>query len=348
MLPIILFILKLLGILVLILLGLILGVLLLILFVPVRYRIEGSYYEWLKGKVRVTWLLHIVSVTAAYEDEFSILIRLFGFRLFKPVEESREDAEEMLVHAMEVTDEDAEEFSGDILKDVERSGKKRLTEEGKLPEDNASGSERTNSEEKRKEPQKMEPQKSSRLNEEPGPGSSDQAGSVQEGSDQNSSDKEHESKKTIGGKAQAAADRLSSIFAKLKYSFEGICDKLKTIKEKKEEIQAWISNENNRKTIRLLLRQLKKLIRHLLPKKGKGEVVFGFDDPYTTGQVLTAVSAVYPFCHKQLDIYPVFDRQVFTAEGHFKGRIRAGTLLLIAGRMLLDKNFRGLLRKWLR
>ena len=254
MLPIILFILKLLGILVLILLGLILGVLLLILFVPVRYRIEGSYYERLKGKVRVTWLLHIVSVTAAYEDEFSILIRLFGFRLFKPVEESREDAEEMLVHAMEVTDEDAEEFSGDILKDVERSGKKRLTEEGKLPEDNASGSERTNSEEKRKEPQKMGPQKSSRLNEEPGPGSSDQAGSVQEGSDQNSSDEEHESKKTIGGKAQAAADRLSSIFAKLKYSFEGICDKLKTIKEKKEEIQAWISNETNRKTIRLLLR----------------------------------------------------------------------------------------------
>ena len=121
-----------------------------------------------------------------------------------------------------------------------------------------------------------------------------------------------------------------------------------TIKEKKEEIQAWISNENNRKTIRLLLRQLKKLILHLHPKKGKGEVVFGFDDPYTTGQVLTAVSAVYPFCHKQLDIYPVFDRQVYTAEGHFKGRIRAGTLLLIAGRMLLDKNFRGLLRKWLR
>ena len=50
MLPIILFILKLLGILVLILLGLVLGVLLLILFVPVRYRIEGSYYERLKGK----------------------------------------------------------------------------------------------------------------------------------------------------------------------------------------------------------------------------------------------------------------------------------------------------------
>ena len=87
---IILFILKLLGILVLILLGLVLGVLLLILLVPVRYRIEGSYYEQLKGKARITWLLHIVSVTAAFEDEFSVGIRLFGFRLFKPVEESRD------------------------------------------------------------------------------------------------------------------------------------------------------------------------------------------------------------------------------------------------------------------
>ena len=111
MLPIILFILKLLGILVLILLGLVLGVLLLILLVPVRYRIEGSCYERLKGKARITWLLHIVSVTAAFEDEFSVGIRLLGFRLFKPVEESREDAEDMMVHAMETTDRETEEFT---------------------------------------------------------------------------------------------------------------------------------------------------------------------------------------------------------------------------------------------
>ena len=302
MLPIILFILKLLGILVLILLGLVLGVLLLILFVPVRYRTWGSYYERLKGTARVTWLLHIVSVTAACEDEFSILIRLFGFRLFKPVEESREDAEEMLVHAMEVTD--AEETPG--------------------------VSESSVSEKTRTEPQITESQEDPPREDEPHSG------------------QESETKQTIGGKAQAAAGRLSAIFAKLKFSFKSIYDKLKTIKEKKEEVQTWISDENNRKTIRLLLKQLKKLIRHLLPRKGKGEVVFGFDDPYTTGQVLTAVSAVYPFCHKQIDIYPVFDRQVFTAEGHFKGRIRAGTLLLIAGRMLLYKNFRSLLRKWRR
>ena len=305
MLPIILFILKLLGILVLILLGLVLGVLLLILLVPVRYRIEGSYYEQLKGKARITWLLHIVSVTAAFEDEFSVGIRLFGFRLFKPVEESREDAEDMMVHAMETTDRETEEFTGDLVSDAEQSGKKQLAVEGKqVP-----------------------------LPEEPHPGREREASQA--------SDEKN-------GKAGKTADRLSSIYAKLKFSFKGMCDKLKAIKEKKEEIQAWITDENNRKTIRLLLKQLKKLVRHLLPRKGKGEVVFGFDDPYTTGQVLTAVSVVYPFCHKLIDIYPEFDRQVFTAEGHFSGRIRAGTLLLIAGRMLLDKNFRGLLRKWLR
>lgn len=328
MLPIILFILKLLGILVLILLGLVLGVLLLILFVPVRYRIDGSYYERLKGKARVTWLLHIISVTAAYEDEFSVLIRLFGFQLFKPVEESREDAEEMLVHAMEATDQAAEEFSGDLLKAAEKSGKKQLKEEGLLPEESPGVSERSVSENAHKEPQKIESQKEPTCADEPYSG------------------QKSETKQTIGGKAQAAADRLSSIFAKLKFFFKGICDKLKTIKAKKEEIQTWISDENNRKSVRLFFKQVKKLIRHLYPRNGKGEVVFGFDDPYMTGQVLTAVSAVYPFIYKQIDIYPVFDRPVFTAEGHFKGRVRAGTLLLIAGRMLLDKNFRSLLRKW--
>ena len=168
---------------------------------------------------------------------------------------------------METTDRETEEFTGDLVSDAEKSGKKQLAEEGKqVP-----------------------------LPEEPHPGREREASQA--------SDEKN-------GKAGKTADRLSSIYAKLKFSFKGI--------------------------------------RHLLPRKGKGEVVFGFDDPYTTGQVLTAVSVVYPFCHKLIDIYPEFDRQVFTAEGHFSGRIRAGTLLLIAGRMLLDKNFRGLLRKWLR
>lgn len=314
MLPIVLFILKLLGILLLVLLGVVLGAILLVLFVPVRYRIKGSYYSRPSGRVRITWLLHMVSVTAAYEDDFSVIIRLFGFRILKPVEESREDAEDMVVQAMEVTEEDAARASRDIIHGVEQEEKERIQQK---TGDNSAEIKPQTSEKPIKPEETVKPKESAKP-------------------------------PLSRSRVRKIFDRIAAFAAKLKFSFSRICDKLKNIKDKKEEIQAWISNENNQKTVRLLLRQLKKLLRHLLPKKGRGEVVFGFEDPYMTGQVLTAAAVIYPFCHDKLDIYPAFDRQVFTAEGNFKGRVRIGTLLFIAVRMVFDKNFRLLLRKWLR
>jgi hypothetical protein len=142
--------------------------------------------------------------------------------------------------------------------------------------------------------------------------------------------------------------RVLRFLSKLKFFFHRVYDTLRTVKEKKDEIYAWCSNKDNQQTVKLLLKQGKKLIRHVLPLKGKGTITFGFDDPYLTGQVLMYASVVYPFCHKQLDLYPVFDEEVFNAEGTFRGRIRLGTVLFIGLRMLMDKNFRILLKKWLR
>lgn len=136
--------------------------------------------------------------------------------------------------------------------------------------------------------------------------------------------------------------------SKLKFFFHRVYDTLRTVKEKKDEIYAWFSNKDNQRTVKLVLKQGKKLMRHVLPLKGKGTITFGFDDPYLTGQVLMYASVVYPLCHKHLDLYPVFDETVFTAEGTFRGRIRLGTVLFIGLRMLMDKNFRILLKKWLR
>lgn len=136
--------------------------------------------------------------------------------------------------------------------------------------------------------------------------------------------------------------------SKLKFFFHRVYDTLRTVKEKKDEVYAWFSNKDNQRTVKLVLKQSKKLIRHVLPLKGKGTITFGFDDPYLTGQVLMYASVVYPFCYKHLDLYPVFDETVFTAEGTFRGRIRLGTVLFIGLRMLMDKNFRILLKKWLR
>jgi len=331
MLHIILFILKILGLLVLIVLGFVLVVALLILLVPVRYQAEGCYDGKVKGKARITWLLHILSVTAQYEEDLIVRVRIFGFRIGKPkkMDSELKEAEDIVVQAMEIMEP---EPIREVLKGKEEDHDRGREEPGSLPPPREESRNLTppKEEPKREEPKKEEPNKEEPKREEP---------------------KREEPKKKKGFRIKEMFEKLKkkvlTAFTKLKFFFLRICDTLRTIKDKKDEIYAWISDKENQRTGKLLFRQLKRLVRHILPRRGKGNITFGFDDPYLTGQVLTYASAIYPLCHKHLNLYPVFDQTVFTMEGTFRGRIRMGSVLLIGSRMLLDRNFRRLLKGWL-
>ncbi len=298
MLHIILLILKIIGLLALIVLGLILAVLLLVLLVPVRYQAKGSYFGKVKGKAGFFWLLHTLSVTVLYEEDLTVTVRLFGFRILKPkkADEEVKEAGEIMVQAMEAG---IQEISGEITESAEKL-QDSFKEEPKTPPPSF-----------QREPKK----------------------------------EEKSGWRLWRSKLKKIVFRFLS---KLKFYFHRICDTLKTINEKKSEISAWISSKENQKTAKLIFKQGKRLFRHILPGRGKGNVTFGFEDPYLTGQILTYASVIYPLCHKHLNLYPVFDRAVFTAEGTFRGRVRLGTVLLIGIRLLLNKNFRVLLKKWLR
>ncbi len=306
MLHIILFILKILGLLVLIVLGLVLTVALLILLVPVRYQAEGSYDGKVKGKTRITWLLHILSVTAQFEEDLIVRVRIFGFRVGKPkkMDSELKEAEDIMVQAMEIMEPEPIREAQEVKDEIHDRVKE--------------------------EPKNLPPPKEELRNPMP---------------------PKEEPKKKKGFRVMGVFEKLKKkvlrAFIKLKFFFLGICDTLRTIKDKKDEIYAWISNKENQKTGKLLFRQVKRLIRHILPRRGKGNITFGFDDPYLTGQVLTYASVIYPLCHKHLNLYPVFDQTVFTVEGTFRGRIRMAAVLLIGSRMLLDRNFRRLLKGWL-
>lgn len=133
---------------------------------------------------------------------------------------------------------------------------------------------------------------------------------------------------------------------KIRVTFQKICGKLKALGEKKDQVLAFLNQEDNKATLRLLKRQALALLKHILPGRVKGRLKFGFDDPYTTGQVLTWVSPFYGLYAKNLQLIPVFGEKVLEGELELKGRIRIGTVIAIALRMLFDKNFRKLLKKW--
>lgn len=133
---------------------------------------------------------------------------------------------------------------------------------------------------------------------------------------------------------------------KMPFSFQGICDKLKEIGRQKDKAVGFLKDEENQRTFRLLWRQAKALFHHVLPMKLRGKVRFGFDDPYTTGQVLTYISPFYGLYGTKFQVIPVFEEPVLEGEGWLCGRIRIGTVLFLGIRVFFDKNFRKLLRQW--
>lgn len=274
------------GLLILKWIGMILlGSLGLVLFVPIRYRGKGSYYEELKGKASISWLLHILSLSVVYDGESDVTIRIFGIRM-----KNREKKD-------------------DVNFEEEPVKRKKHTAEAATEEPMASA-------EAVCESVQIPPREDSMPHE------------------QAATHEERSSRQSKKGK-------------KFSFSFRRICDKLKEVKEQKDNILEFLGKEENKASFQLIWKQFKALLKHILPTRAKGKVRFGFDDPYTTGQVLMYISPFYGVYAKKLTVIPVFEDAVIEGELLVRGRVRIGTVLFRIGLLAFDRNIRKLWRQFM-
>lgn len=293
-------ILKIIGIVILLVLGLVLLALLLVLLVPVRYSLSGSYGSGVKGKAKVTWFLHALSVGVTYEDGLDIVVRILGKRLFQKKEQEPflpEEEPDMGICSLEPGESDGSWADGEEFVSHEETS----PEEEFVTDD---------------KPAAETPKRKKKRTEKTGKKNSD---------------------------SRKEKINLTERFQGLTESFK---EKWNRIGEYKERVTAFVTDEENKKTFRLIWRQFRAVIRHILPTKVRGTLVFGFEDPAVTGNVLAALSILYAWYGDALRITPVFDEKILEMEGSLKGRIRAGTLLVLLIRILLNKNFRVLVRRW--
>lgn len=287
MLSIFLMILKVIGIILLVIVGLVLTILLALLFVSLKYKGQGSYFEKPAGVIKLSWLFHIISLTISYQEEVEVAIRLFGFRILKEKEEVEEDTpdffEEPMVSIQEV---------GTSIADP----KEELRTEA-LQKEKPSAAQI---------PLTDVPKK---------------------------------------GFFRRIMDRIKKLINRLTRAFKAFLANLKKADDLKQKVMTAITDEENKKTFHLITGQAKKLIRHILPKKIKGHITFGFDDPYTTGQVLTGAALFYPVYRDNFTLQPVFDQQIIEGEVTFKGRIRLCVFIAAGLKIFLNKNFRVQLKK---
>lgn len=132
---VLLFILKLIGIILLAILGLILLALMLVLLVPVRYRISGQIEDEITVHAKITWFLHAISYTFDYQNgEMDSALKILGVRK-KPSGKSALDEEPDDI----VDEEDDIDATEDAVIEIEQDGGTIFLEENEFDDDNEVG-----------------------------------------------------------------------------------------------------------------------------------------------------------------------------------------------------------------
>lgn len=303
MLQIILCILKIIGIIVACLLGLILLLLFVVFIVPIRYEGQATYKEVINGKITIHWLLHLLTIKVNIENnKISYYLRFFGKKWVdstKKAEKPLKNQEEVKENILEETRDDEKEVSDDFQnEDFD------LEEENHIEENDGNNN----------------------------------YVDIEEAISLKKQSKKHFFA-NIKEKYNAIREKITIFCKKVKAIPKRIKEIVKVILNRKKRIVSIIKDEDNKKTFALLWNQLIRILKHMKPKIFRLRLHFGFDNPASTGQVLGVIATFMPVYEDNILVNPDFEKEVFEGELVVKGRIQLFVLLLAFIKVMRDKNF---------
>ena len=327
MLHVLLLILKIIGWILLGIIGLLLLLVMLILFCPIRYQADISYQggKTLQAKAKVRYL--ILSVRVLYDqsrekDKLKQEIRLLWFRIGKKKAEEAERevehlADEGFDDAWEDIDVDSDMDSDDVVRKMSEKSQK-YTE---------------------KTPEKPTGESGKTITEIPTITLPDEEPQIFDLDDPD--DLPEEEKKRTGRLKIVCLkvwEKLMKIWIFIRNHTPGkvaerVTDKIErktaAAKKKLRRLQKFWNLSCTVKTREYLKKYIPRTLKHILPRKVKGYVHYGMDEPYKTGQV-TGYLSLLPFVYqKGLSMQPDFEQKVLELDVKLKGRIRLGYLLRI-------------------
>lgn len=309
MLHVILQILAIIGIVLLCILGLLILLVLLILFVPIRYRAEGSRSgEEIKLKVRVSYLLRMITVRFEYPKPGSVIARLFGIKVFDTAKKPKEDGgrknkKKKKKKSRDSHDEAAQETVQETVQETEAALVKTAE---------AADSGTTTTEEPKAE--------------------------------ETTTEKAQTDEAVIAGKEKLSfRDKIKKII----YTIQKFCDKIKhikdTIKEIAENISYYknvITQTENEKLYGRVKDRIFKVLKSIRPRVLRASLHVGTGSPDTTGYLCALYGMLLPVLGNNVILDADFEEAVWEGEFFLKGRITVFTLLRHAVGLLLDKQLR--------
>ena len=317
--------LKILGIILLCVIGFILVLLLLILFVPVRYRIDSSIprtdlekgfdVEKIYAKVSFSWLLHILSGGIVYPENKQFEVRLFGIRIF-PLRKKNEKADN---------------------KDNKDEGKPSsgVVEMSNIPESDHVEAAKEEADSVETDTAEAEVSEKEETN------PSDEAVAGKE-SDEEASDEPRSFLDVLWNIIDKVANILETpqnVFEKIQYTISRVCGKISMIK-------TTVENDIFKRAFDLVKRKLLRIIKMILPDKCNIRLGLGTGDPAQTAELVGIFGAMYPFLFNKVSFEPDFDEKVIEMDAHLKGHITVFTIVYSAAVCFFNKDVKKVIRRF--
>lgn len=323
MLHIILTILKIIGIVLSVLIGIILLVLAAVLFIPVRYRVNGEKEgETFFVRAEAFWFMHILRVKAVYPKPGRTTVKLLWFTLYDSLGEQKTKKK--------------------------KSRKTRKTEQKEVQSEKIKESKEESIEKKQdlKEQTSLEhPEERKRL---------------EEYRKQDVDDGEETGK--IRGFIRIIIKKITGFFEKIKeilrkiknaakniwYTIKRLCDRIVKIRDDISYYMEVFGEEETKQAFSLCRRELHRIWKNIRPARCRAELVIGTGEPDTTGYILAMHGILYPIIGNAIIIEPDFENQVLKGKLFLKGRITVFVLLYAVIKIYFDKNIRYFLKRFKR
>ncbi len=317
---VVLLILKIIGIVLLSIVGIAVLLILLMLLWPFSYRIKGYKQEKdFDVAVRILWLLGMVTATVNYNKEAWLKVRLLGIPIYKlkiwPTEEKTKSEESISEEKM--SDETTEASAENIQSDND-------AKDNEFFDDGYEESEMFSDEDINRE--------------------------IEEQWNDDTQEDAFD-KMPFLKKIKAFIEKIKELILKCRQKCYNIKDTIvefankakKKYKEAKYYIKL-IQHPCIQPALKKVWKSVKKLLKHVRPRRLKANIEFGSGDPASTMKIYGYYCMIYPFYGKKVKFLPDMENKVLNLNATLSGRVQMIQMLFFGWKLFADRNFRKLVR----
>lgn len=349
-----------LGIILLVLLCIVIAFLLIVLFIPIVYRLDAEKNtESIRADFKLRWLFGLLRAGYSYPEPGRILVKVLWFTVFDSGKKTEQPKKR-----------DKKKKKASESADTKTTAEQKTESQNAVsPNQGTQNTDAHNTDTLSTDPQEETSSQKEKLSVEKcqtGTDSSENHSterkskkSTEQKADENTS--EH---KAGGNASEHKTDENSSVFAeaskhekktlreklfakyeKIKYTILNIYDKIKHIFENLSFYKKLLQDEETKLLFSHTCRRIGKIWHHIRPRRIEADVTFGTGEPDTTGYAYAVYGMLSPNLGKAVCVTPDFTQAILEGSLHAAGHITVFTLLINLLAVLLDRRLRLFIRR---